>query len=149
MPILLQAALDETAEARLDRRNHAGVIVRRVPLSLELTSDDGGCRLSGPGPIVEAVALLDPEARLAPGVECRADEVLHADFDGDGSDDGLLRTIVDDRTVLLAILGGESPSAHVVSQVGDNDRPYLQTRAPSCRPVTLWATSSFRTTGYL
>jgi hypothetical protein len=135
LPSGVVVALDSALAARAAKRNHRGIGVQREPLQLELSSTAAGCVVAGPSVVVEAVAAVAPGFRLSGNTECRVDDVTHADFDGDGGEDGLLRGITGDRTVLLAVLTGSMPSAHVVSALGGNDWAFVQapgTFEPAC-----------------
>jgi len=135
LPFGVALALDSATAARAAKRNHRGVRVQRQPLQLVLSSTASGCVVVGRPVVVEAVAAVAPGFRLSGNPECRLNDVTHADFDGDGAEDALLRGTTGDRTVLLAILTGSVPRVHIISTLGESDSARIQgpgTYEPSC-----------------
>lgn len=135
LPPGVGAALDSATAARAASRNHSGVRVQWSPLQLELAPTPSGCVVVGPPRVAQAVRAVDPDFRMSADTDCRVDSLAHGDFDGDGVEDGLLRGVMADRTVLLAVLTGSQSSAHVVTGAGGNDRGAIQTPGtfePAC-----------------
>jgi len=137
LPEIAQA-VRETMVARSLGLNHAGVQVRPQPLMVNVRLDGDGCTVEWPAVMARVIEAAAPGFRATPRRDGCEGTVRAADFNGDGLQDALVRGASGNRTVLLAVIAGERPSAHVVEQLGNNDYAVVASPGiftPACDPV--------------
>jgi hypothetical protein len=86
-------------------------------------------------PVVEATAPGFVAAPRRGGCE---EAMRTADFNGDGLQDAIVRGVSEGVTVLLAVIAGPSPSAHVIDELRSNDYAIVVppgTSRPACDAV--------------
>lgn len=121
-----RGALFETArkvqEAREDRRNHAGATVRRLPLELRVEARAGRCHPIWPDHLERVLATTEPDLVFMTGNRgCDGARFVVADFDGEGSDDVVLKGDTPSGGVFLLVLSGANPIVRRIGTAGRFD----------------------------
>lgn len=138
MPAAVDRAVREAMTARSRGLDHRGVLVQLRPLEFGTRAVADGCEVSWPrvmAPVVEATAPGFVAAPRRGGCE---EAIRTADFNGDGLQDAIVRGVSEGVTVLLAVIAGPSPSAHVIDELRSNDYAIVVppgTSRPACDAV--------------
>jgi hypothetical protein len=107
----LRELLPEIAAARRDSLNSARQSVRHVPWAFAATEVDGLCVPQWPDRLRRFADSTVADLRLlSPDGECPGPHQV-GDFDADGSDDVVMRSILDGREGWVLILAGTRPQA--------------------------------------
>jgi hypothetical protein len=107
----LRELLPEIAAARRDSLNSARQSVRHVPWAFAATEVDGLCVPQWPDRLRDFADSTVADLRLlSPDGECPGPHQV-GDFDADGSDDVVMRSILDGREGWVLILAGTRPQA--------------------------------------
>jgi hypothetical protein len=88
---------------------------------VEVRPEGNDCIVQWPVVMARVIDAAAPGFRATPRRDACEGAVRAADFNGDGLQDALVRGVSGDRTLLLAVIAGERPSAHVVDELGGND----------------------------
>ena len=116
----MREALDRTISNRLEGRNYKGVVVQERPWNAELIPGDGHCEASLPEAFERAIREVVPGVSLVmtePAFPSPCSNILTTgDFDGDGAEDLALQGTDSEGRVLVAVMNGETPEAHVLTR---------------------------------